>query len=202
VVALAGREEEMLLDPRLIAALAAGAGRRVSISVHAKTMRDDTELTRYRYDVVLGVDRPPAPPPRRLTWRDLGGDGLRAVAGYARAGSPLLVEKIPNSLLVGASPVGALPVGVQGAVSGHDLRAAMAGTDAAVCVDLTEPTALAVAVPAASAAVPVDAVAVPAGVPLAHEPLPRFVAHRLPEVLRDHVRRADRTLPRLRIEVG
>ncbi|KAB8194819.1 methyltransferase domain-containing protein [Nonomuraea phyllanthi] len=52
----AAQEEEMLLDPRMVARIALEAGRPVAVSAHARTMAGDTELTRYRYDLVLHTD--------------------------------------------------------------------------------------------------------------------------------------------------
>ncbi|MEU6719547.1 class I SAM-dependent methyltransferase [Nonomuraea sp. NPDC046802] len=57
----AAQEEEMLLDPRTIARIALESGRPVAVSAHARTMADDTELTRYRYDLVLHADAEHAP---------------------------------------------------------------------------------------------------------------------------------------------
>nr|WP_055501421.1 class I SAM-dependent methyltransferase [Nonomuraea pusilla] len=57
----AAQEEEMLLDPRAIARVALEAGRPVAVSAHARTMAADTELTRYRYDLVLHADAGEAP---------------------------------------------------------------------------------------------------------------------------------------------
>ncbi|WP_431930045.1 methyltransferase domain-containing protein [Nonomuraea jabiensis] len=71
------QEEEMLLDPRTIARIALEAGRPVAVSAHARTMADDTELTRYRYDLVLHTDPEQTP--------DWPGSGLR--------------DGIPNALL-------------------------------------------------------------------------------------------------------
>ncbi|MBE1533057.1 methyltransferase [Actinomadura algeriensis] len=58
----AAREPELLFDPPTLARLAERAPRDVRMSVHPKTMRDDSELTRYRFDAVLHVDRSPARP--------------------------------------------------------------------------------------------------------------------------------------------
>ncbi|OLT26604.1 hypothetical protein BJF79_43330 [Actinomadura sp. CNU-125] len=58
----AAREPEFLFDPPALARLAERAPRDVRMSVHPKTMRDDTELTRYRFDAVLHVDAPPSRP--------------------------------------------------------------------------------------------------------------------------------------------
>ncbi|MET8763272.1 class I SAM-dependent methyltransferase [Lentzea sp. NPDC004782] len=54
----AAADEEFVFDPRLLAEIAARCGRRVTMSVRAKTMTADTELTRYRCDVVLHVTPP------------------------------------------------------------------------------------------------------------------------------------------------
>ena len=181
--ARAAREEELLIDPRLLARVAAAVtDRTVLISVHAKTMRADTELTRYRYDAVLHVDPPAlAPAPERVPWSALpAADRLAALRRRVEAGGAVLVHGIPNRLLAPAAD----------AVSAYELLAAVAGVDADVCLDIEEPTLLAVAAPAAVARWRPGQVRGLEDGQLAHEPLPRYVSRRLPEVLRDHLRRA------------
>jgi SAM-dependent methyltransferase len=58
----AASDEEFVFDPKLLAEIAARCGRPVTMSVRAKTMTADTELTRYRCDVVLHVPPPAALP--------------------------------------------------------------------------------------------------------------------------------------------
>ncbi|WP_045313408.1 class I SAM-dependent methyltransferase [Lentzea aerocolonigenes] len=57
----AAADEEFVFDPKLLAEIATRCERPVTMSVRAKTMTADTELTRYRCDVVLHV-APPAVP--------------------------------------------------------------------------------------------------------------------------------------------
>lgn len=193
----AAREEELLLDPRLLARIAADSGRSVSVTVHAKTMREPTELTRYRFDAVLQVD-PPARPGEltRRSWWELPPDRLGALRARATGGDPLLVDQIPNALLV---PDGRSD---PGAISAAALHEALTGLDAAVCLDLADPAALAVGVPAWAASVPARTVPVPERAGLAHEPLARFVSRRLAEVLHDHLRRTDPAQADVEIQVG
>lgn len=190
----AAREEEFLAEPRLLAGIAARAGRAVSMTVHAKTMRENTELTRYRYDAVLHVEAPaPTRDVTRLRWQALPPpDRLGALRARAADGAWLLVDGIPNALLVGDAD----------AVSGYGLRQALHDIDAAVCVDLADPTALAVGVPAQAASVPTAAAPITDGAALAHEPLAPFLNRRLPEALRDYLRRVDPAQAQVEIRVG
>ncbi|QFG22426.1 methyltransferase [Actinomadura sp. WMMB 499] len=176
----AGREAEFLFDPPLLAGLAAriGAetGRRIRLSVHPKTMRADTELTRYRFDAVLRVDAPDSPEPDLVNWDDLPGD--RAAALAARLGrGPARVRGVPFA------PLSDRP----GAVTAAGLRDA-AGPDAAIVADPHDPASLAVVSPAGSAAAPVEEIAPDPAT--AHEPFAAFVDRRLTEVARTVLRRA------------
>ncbi|MFF9690891.1 class I SAM-dependent methyltransferase [Streptomyces sp. NPDC014623] len=185
--AAAAADEELSFTPAAVAAAAAAQPRPVRMSVHARTMAEDTELTRYRYDIVLHVGPPAdgrdagaAAPVRRRHWDAHRTEGLSAGLRTALADRPVVLTGIPNALLVDAP----------GAVTPHALRQALGDTDAAVLLDAADPRILAVAVPAEAAPVEVRDIPAPRTGPVAHEPLPAFVARRLPEVLRDHVRRA------------
>ncbi|MFB4313923.1 methyltransferase [Actinomadura sp. 21ATH] len=176
----AGREAEFLFDPPLLAGLAARAGaetgRRVRMSVHPKTMRADTELTRYRFDAILRVDAPAAPEPEQVSWDGLAADRIGALPGLLKRG-PVRVHGIPFA------PLSDDP----GAVTAARLRDIIA-TDAAIVADPHDPARLAVVSPAASAAVPVEEVAPhPA---TAHEPFAAFVDRRLTEAAGAILRRA------------
>ncbi|GCB44932.1 methyltransferase domain-containing protein [Streptomyces sp. NL15-2K] len=187
--AVAG-DEELSFAPEAVHEILAAEPRTVRMSVHARTMAQDTELTRYRYDLVLHVGPasglPDAPEVRRLPWQGLAGQELPTVLRAALAPGPAILHSIPNALLV-ADP---------DAVTPYDLRQALAGTDAAVLLDSGDPRMLAVAAPADRAtAASHGPVRAPVG-RLAHEPLPAFVRRRLPEILRDHLRRtAPGTVP-------
>ncbi|MGP3918494.1 methyltransferase [Nonomuraea sp. 10N515B] len=177
-----GADTELLFDPATLAAVAAGANRHVTLSFFAKTLTADTELTRYRFDAVLHVDPPAAPAAAVRAWDSLGPDPLAALAGLARQGDPVKVVGIPNGLLKLAET----------AQSAADLRAATEGTRAVVLLDPDDPMRLQVAVPAAAAATPPDALA---GVGRPHEPLGAFARKRLTEVARRELRRAGLTVP-------
>ncbi|MEV2271949.1 class I SAM-dependent methyltransferase [Nonomuraea africana] len=173
----AAADTELLFDPATLAAVAAGANRRVTISLFAKTLAADTELTRYRFDAVLHVDAPASPAATVHAWDTLRPDRAAALATLAGGDDPVRITGIPNGLLRPAT----------GAESGASLRAALEGTDGAVLLDPDDPTLLQVAVPAAAAAMPVDALA---GVGRPHEPLGAFARARLVEVARRELRRA------------
>jgi hypothetical protein len=183
--ARAARDEELLFDPAVLATVAAGTGREVRMTTYAKTMRADTELTRYRFDAVLHVDAPPvaATPTRQVVWHALPADDRLAALRAELTAGPIQVSGIPHRLLRGDT--GGPPGDTGDGVDAFQLWEA-AGEGAAVSVDLTDPTLLAVTTPADRAAVPVEAVA---GTGVAHEPLPRFLRRRLAEEARRHLRR-------------
>ena len=168
------------------------------MSVRARTKELNTELTRYRYDLVLRVGPRPETPRgadgvRRLHWSGHQGKGLPAALRAALSERPALLSAIPNALLSDAPE----------AVTPYALRRALHGLDAAVLLDADDPHMLAVAAPADcayAAAAPTTRTPVTQG-PVAHEPLTAFVRRRLPEVLRDHIRRMapDTTPPRIAV---
>ncbi|MEU6038471.1 methyltransferase [Actinomadura sp. NPDC047616] len=169
----ARREPELLFDPPLLARLAAQAaaetGRTVRMGVHPKTMRDDTELTRYRFDAVLHVDAAPRPTPRPVAWDELPGDRAAALAGLTFGGAAVSVHGIPRDRLPAAR-----------------LRE-IVGERAAVVADPADPALLGVVTPPEAAAVPVDEIAGRPGT--AHDPFVPFTARRLAEVARAVLRR-------------
>ncbi|MQS10138.1 methyltransferase domain-containing protein, partial [Streptomyces sp. IF17] len=142
-------DEELSFAPEAVREIVTGFHRPVRISTRARTMAAATELTRYRYDLVLHIGAPPGgraePSVEYLPWS--GPDRLVAAARAAHAGAPLVVHGIPNGL-VGNSPESPGPLA---APTPYDLRTALSGTDAAVLVDGGDPRLLAVAVPAAVA---------------------------------------------------
>lgn len=195
VAAAVAADEELSFAPAAVAGAVAGQGRPVRMSVHARTMADATELTRYRYDIVLRVGRADGGQRpdeiRREPWEAHSGAGLAIALRTALADPPVLLHGVPNALLVDAV----------GAVTPYALRRALTGTDAAVLLDPADPRLLSVAAPADAAGTAVEEVAAPAFGPAVHEPLPAFVSRRLPEVLRDHLRRAapGTALPRITV---
>ncbi|MFI7122031.1 methyltransferase [Amycolatopsis sp. NPDC049868] len=159
-------EEELFVDPRLIAYLAELSDRCVKVSVRAKTMSGDTEFTRYRYDMVLHVDtKNDQPALDEVCWEDLSGDRLEALSLLVKA-RPVVVTGIPNAFLDPHSD----------GVTANELSVVLEGTGLVAAMALESPTRLEVR---------------PAGgdIPRAHnamlrdEPLERFTARRLPELL-------------------
>lgn len=186
----AARDEELLFDPPLLARLAAdaarGLGRTVRLSVHPKTMTDDTELTRYRFDAVLRVDADPPLPAKTVDWTSLPGDRLGTLKSLL-PGEPVHVRGIPNAVLA--------PDRAE-AVAPSLLRAAV-GSEAAVVADPGDPKMLAVVSPADSAADPVEGVA--GGT--AHDPFAAFTRRRLQEISRAVLRRSSPAHRDIRIVV-
>lgn len=171
----AAADEEFVFDPLLLARIAAKSARPVSMSVRAKTMTADTELTRYRCDVVLHVSPAPAPQPPTIAWDTLTGDRPAALRALAAA-SPVVVTGIPHALLDDDPE----------AIRPHALHESLAGTGMVVGLDLDQPARLRVCPRGGTA---VTEIAQPEPTPVVGDPLARFVAHRLPEVVRDHLRR-------------
>lgn len=168
--ARADRDDELVFDPAVLGGAVAGSGRTVHMAVYPKTMAADTELTRYRFDAVLHVDRDAEPVrPASHDWA-----GIEDVRAVVTTGRPVRVHGIANRLLT-----------PNGDVTPHQLRQALAGVDAAVVLDDTDPNRLAVVSPAAAAFAPVVA-----GRGRAHEPFTAFVDRRVGEVVRAACRRA------------
>ncbi|MFG1706609.1 methyltransferase [Nonomuraea sp. M3C6] len=178
----ATRDEELLFDPLLLARLAAGiayeSGRTVRMSVHPKTMTDDTELTRYRFDAVLRVDAEPPPAPEKVAWTSLPGDDRLGALKALLSGEPVHVHGIPNAILAPDR---------QGAVAPSRLRAVL-GRRAAVVADPGDPGTLGVVSPADAAAGPVAGIG--AGGGTVHDPFAAFARRRLQEISRAVLRRS------------
>ncbi|MBF8186867.1 class I SAM-dependent methyltransferase [Nonomuraea sp. K274] len=176
----AARDEELLFDPPMLARLAAGiareSGRTVRLSVHPKTMTDDTELTRYRFDAVLRVDADTPPAPKKIAWTSLPGDDRLGTLKTLPSGEPVHVHGIPNAVLAPDH---------QGAVAPSRLRAAV-GPEAAVVADPDDPATLGVVGPAEAAARPVEGI----GGGAVHDPFAAFTRRRLQEISRAALRRS------------
>ncbi|MCQ0021066.1 methyltransferase [Actinomadura madurae] len=142
----AARDPELLFDPPLLAGLAVRAaaetGRSLRMSVHPKTMRDETELTRYRFDAVLRVDASAAPTPKAASWDDSARDEAAALNVLLET-EPVAVHGIPRTSLPAAR-----------------LRE-LVGERAAVIADPADPARLGVVAPPEAAAVPVEEIARP-----------------------------------------
>jgi SAM-dependent methyltransferase len=170
----AERDDELLFDPACLAAVAAESPRDVRLSVRAKTMAADTELTRYRFDAVLRVDAAGPPvEPRTVAWADAADDGR--LTGELSSG-PVRVGGIPHAPLVSAAD----------ARTPADLRRLLTGLDACVGLDPADPRVLEVCSPVSASFRPVGDVP---GRGQAHEPFRAFVDRRLGEAARSHLRR-------------
>ncbi|RDI52705.1 methyltransferase [Nocardia mexicana] len=178
-------EEELLCDPRVFARIARQHRREVRTTAYAKPFRADTELTRYRYDIVYTVDTPAPPPAEAVDWADLSGppaERLRELGDERHT----LVTGIPNALLDGQA---------RGAVTPADLAAA-APRGWAVLLDSADARRLAVGLPDRQA----NSAALDGSTsrPVCNDPFDRFVRQRLPEVLIDHLdTRAATPIPRI-----
>jgi SAM-dependent methyltransferase len=171
----AAREEELLVTPSVIAAAAVSAGRDVRVGVHARTMADDTELTRYRFDAVLHVEPGPVAQPRELDWSGLP-EADRLAPGRLLAEGPTRIGGIPHALLRTAE---------EGAATPYRLRESTGGR-AAVLLDPYRPDVLELASPDA---VTRPAAEVAAGERRAHEPIREFARRRTAEEARRLLRR-------------
>ncbi|MDT0262310.1 non-ribosomal peptide synthetase [Jatrophihabitans lederbergiae] len=104
-------EDELCLSPTFFSDLVAAHPRISAARIEWRSAPVDNELTRFRYDVVLSVDREaavgqpgrprPAPAPRELSWA--AEDGAGAIEAVLRAERPdaLLVRGVPNARLAG-----------------------------------------------------------------------------------------------------
>lgn len=176
--ALAARDDELLFDPPALASIAAEAPREVRVSVRAKTMTADTELTRYRFDAVLAVDSHGAAvdPPTQDWSRFAAGPSPGAGIADRLGGAPGRVAGIPNAAVADA----------EGAVAASALHEAVSGIDACVEIDPFDPGLLAVCAPRSASARPAAELARPGR---AHEPFRAFIGRRLAEAARAHLRR-------------
>ncbi|MBF5000668.1 methyltransferase domain-containing protein [Nocardia sp. BSTN01] len=171
-------EEELLCDPRFFARLADKHGRAVRVACHAKPIGADTELTRYRYDVVMTVDGPAPATTRTVMWDHLPGSasGTWPTALATALRDPaVLVTGIPNALLDTQNPAAVTPAQLVTVIP----------PDAAVLLDSADARVLAAGRPEQHAGV--EAVDDSGAVELCTDPLARFVRLRLPEVLADHL---------------
>lgn len=171
-------DEELLCDPRLFAHIARRHPRSVRVACYAKPMRADTELTRYRYDVVLTVDAPSPGPSRIVAWRDLPGghttDRIAALADTVRRDATV-VAGIPNALF---------DRDAADAVTPARLAAALP-PECAVLLDSPDGRFLAAGRPehqADLAAVRADPLPV-----TCNDPFARYLRRRMPEVLTDYL---------------
>ena len=87
-------EQELLLDPAWFTRFAPECGRETRVEAWLRRGRHHTELTRFRYDVLLTLDAGPAPLPGRvLEWEP----GLDAACALRAPG--VLVRGIPSARL-------------------------------------------------------------------------------------------------------
>lgn len=95
-------EEELLVDPRLFAALRRHYPRIGSVRLRLKRGLHQNELTRFRYDVVLGLDRQTDTSPAETAWSCWSWErrpGLDLIEGALQAGSlpSLQISDVPNA---------------------------------------------------------------------------------------------------------
>lgn len=178
----AATDSELCVDPSTLASIAAASGREVSVLTYAKTLREDSELTRYRFDAIFTVDAAPAESalPRITPWHDLGRDALVDARVHVEHG-PTLITDIPRSVTAAA------------------LREALTGTDAVVLIDHADTATFRVASPPTVGAI-TAAEPLATGVP--HEPLGAFARSRMLDVARTVLRRAGIARPEsMRVEL-
>lgn len=183
-------DEELLCDPRVFVRIARRHPRNVRVTCYAKPFRTDTELTRYRYDVVLTVDAPDPGPCRTLAWTELPGTTADRLRALATTPGPTLVTGIPNALLDGATV---------DAVTPAELAAATpAGW--AVLLDSADARRLAVGPPEHHNGL--EAVSDSGVREGCNDPFTSFVRRRLPEILTDHLEQHPTATPVPRIAVS
>lgn len=181
-------DEELLCDPRVFARIAARSSRDVGVRWYAKALRDDTELTRYRYDVVLTVETPTAAHGRTTDWTAVaGGDPAAGLDELTRvpATEPLLVRGIPNALLDPQASAAVTPAALADA----------APTGWSVLLDSADGHLLAVGPAQLGADLLTDTPGEAA--PECNDPFTAFARRRLPEVLTDHLEQHLTAVPRI-----
>ncbi|WP_063824879.1 class I SAM-dependent methyltransferase [Nocardia pseudovaccinii] len=167
-------DEELLCDPRLFARIADRHRRDIRTTCYAKPLREDTELTRYRYDIVYTVDVPAPETARTIEWPELTAERLRD-ANLTR--EPTLVTGIPNALLDPHAP---------DAIHPAELAAALPPSWA-VLLDSADGHLLAVGPPELYR--DRDAVRDNDSTVGSNDPNTTFVQRRLPEILTDYLER-------------
>ncbi|MFG1798314.1 class I SAM-dependent methyltransferase [Nocardia sp. NPDC049149] len=171
-------EEELLCDPRFFSQIAQQHPRPVRVACFAKTMRGDTELTRYRYDVVLTADAPPSATVRHIAWGELPGHGtverLATLTGTLDLDS-LLITGIPNALLEAEAT---------DAVAPAHLAAALP-PEFAVLLDSADGRRLAAGRPEHHTEL--EAVRPDPLSDVCNDPFARYLRRRMPEVLTDYL---------------
>lgn len=181
-------DEELLCDPRVFARIATRSSRNIGVRWYAKPLRDDTELTRYRYDIVFTVDTPTAAPGRTTDWAALAGgdaaDGLDELT-RAPATEPLLVRNIPNALLDPQAPAAVAPAALADA----------APTGWSVLLDSADGRLLAVGPAQLGTGLLTDTPGEAA--PWCNDPFTAFTRRRLPELLSDHLEQHLTAVPRI-----
>jgi amino acid adenylation domain-containing protein len=93
-------EKELVLDPTFFAALKRHLPRVSAVHIEPKSGLQQNEFTRFRYNVLLRIDAPPAAPEKltRIDWQkdhldiDAAGERLRAVASDS-----VLIKGVPNA---------------------------------------------------------------------------------------------------------
>ena len=180
-------DEELLCDPRLFGRIAGHHHRDIRTTCYAKPFRDDTELTRYRYDIVYTVDAPAPQPARTIEWSALPADRLRA-ADLTR--EPILVTGIPNALLNPQAPDAIRPAELAAAIP----------PSWAVLLDSADGRLLAVGPPELYR--DREAVRDNDSTVGSNDPNATFVQRRLPEILTDYLERELPTAATLDIAVA
>ncbi len=135
------QEEELTIDPSFFHALRRRLPEITGVDIQLKRGRHDNELTRFRYDVVLGVggERAEAIEPPWLDWRreSLSLDGVRRL--LADGGHELVgVRHVPNARVLEAVKTAALLESFEGAETAGALREAVRATLPAGGVDPEE----------------------------------------------------------------
>ncbi len=92
------REEELLLDPALFAALPTRLARLTSWDVWLKRGADSNELTDFRYDAILRFDQTAqSAEAQELSWDEAGKSVATMVERVRQAGQTLVVRHVPNA---------------------------------------------------------------------------------------------------------
>lgn len=172
-------DEELLCDPRVFATIAERHPRTVRAAWYAKPMRADTELTRYRYDVVLTVDAPAPGPSRVIRWGELPGrdasDRVAALSEAVRRDNSVMVTEIPNALMAPTAAHSVAPARLAAVLPSH----------CAVLLGSADGRFLAAGRPEQHAEIGLGTT--DSSSPTCNDPFARYLRRRMPEVLTDYL---------------
>ncbi|MET0399654.1 MAG: amino acid adenylation domain-containing protein [Longimicrobiaceae bacterium] len=128
----AARDKELLVAPELFRALPSRLPRVSAVEIRLKEGRHANEMTRFRYDAAVRVERPPSPAaPAWRRWDAAGGLAALARELDERAPDAVAFARVPNARVAGALALPQALAAHEEARSAEELRALAAERDIA-----------------------------------------------------------------------